>query len=178
MKMCDCTAPGTMTDRGPLPEPLVGVAREVGFETCQLTVDGDGIVRAGGGRFVAEYRFRFDPFDSDGKCMAAIAEYAGAERRQPRPRQVIRSGPATVVIFEDGTKAVTRCADGDEYDMQLGVLLCALRRSGRNRLRLDDWEPVLSEVSGALFGPDDMRDLARALELAADIMDCDTEAGA
>ena len=31
------------------------------------------------------------------------------------------SGPATIVFFEDGTKAVTKCRAGDEYNAVLGV---------------------------------------------------------
>lgn len=38
------------------------------------------------------------------------------------------SGPATIVFFEDGTKAVTKCRDGDEYDINLGVSWPSARR--------------------------------------------------
>ena len=34
----------------------------------------------------------------------------------PRPDRVIYSGPATVVLWDDGTKTVVKCADRDAYD--------------------------------------------------------------
>lgn len=42
------------------------------------------------------------------------------------------SGPATIVFFEDGTKAVTKCRDGDEYDINLGVSLAICKKVARD----------------------------------------------
>lgn len=43
------------------------------------------------------------------------------------------SGPATIVFFEDGTKAVTKCRDGDEYDINLGVSWAICKKVARDR---------------------------------------------
>lgn len=42
------------------------------------------------------------------------------------------SGPATIVFFEDGTKAVTKCRDGDEYDINLGVSWAICKKVARD----------------------------------------------
>lgn len=43
------------------------------------------------------------------------------------------SGPATIVFFEDGTKAVIKCRDGDEYDINLGVSWAICKKVARDR---------------------------------------------
>jgi hypothetical protein len=40
--------------------------------------------------------------------------------RQITPRKVIFSGPKTIVIWEDGTKTIVGCAEGQEYDEYAG----------------------------------------------------------
>lgn len=42
------------------------------------------------------------------------------------------SGPATIVFFEDGTEAVTKCRDGDEYDINLGVSWAICKKVARD----------------------------------------------
>ena len=42
------------------------------------------------------------------------------------------SGPATIVFFDDGTKAVTKCRAGDEYDINLGVSWAICKKVARD----------------------------------------------
>lgn len=42
------------------------------------------------------------------------------------------SGPATIVFFEDGTKAVTKCRAGDEYNADLGVSWAICKKIARD----------------------------------------------
>lgn len=46
-------------------------------------------------------------------------------------KSVMFSGPATIVFFDDGTKAVTKCRQGDEYDIYLGVSWAICKRVAR-----------------------------------------------
>ena len=48
--------------------------------------------------------------------------------RASLPKKVIVSGPCVICIWQDGTKTISRCHDGDEMDVKTGVLLCALKR--------------------------------------------------
>lgn len=44
------------------------------------------------------------------------------------PKKVIVSGPCVICIWEDGTKTISRCHDGDEMDVQTGVVLNAIKK--------------------------------------------------
>ncbi len=45
------------------------------------------------------------------------------------PRDVIYSGPATVVLWDDGTKTVVKCAEGDVYDPTKAYLEAFYRKA-------------------------------------------------
>ena len=44
------------------------------------------------------------------------------------PKKVIVSGPCVICIWQDGTKTISRCHDGDEMDVRTGVMLCAIKK--------------------------------------------------
>jgi len=44
-------------------------------------------------------------------------------------RKVIFNPPATIVIWEDGTKTVVKCMEGDTYDAEKGLALCYMKKS-------------------------------------------------
>ena len=49
--------------------------------------------------------------------------------------KVISRDPATIVFWEDGTKTVVKCQEGDTYDLEKGILYAVLRKvygEGRN----------------------------------------------
>lgn len=43
--------------------------------------------------------------------------------------KVIFSGPATIVFWDDGTKTVVKCQEGDNFDYQTGILLCIIKKN-------------------------------------------------
>lgn len=97
----------------------------------------------------------------------AIMKIFGIEsRKAPKAKQVILNDPATVVIWEDGTKTVTKAKDGDEYDDKVGLLLCAVRKASNNRIRVEDMEDAIRAVSK--LDERQMRALSVALEVTAD----------
>ena len=49
------------------------------------------------------------------------------------PKKVIFNDPATIVLWDDGTKTVVKCSEGDTYDPEKGFMLCYLKRlMGKN----------------------------------------------
>jgi len=42
--------------------------------------------------------------------------------------KVIYNDPATIILWNDGTKTVVTCAYGDVYDKQRGFLLCCAKK--------------------------------------------------
>lgn len=41
-------------------------------------------------------------------------------------KKVIFNGPATIVIWKDGTKTVVKCMDGDDYDREKGFMMAII----------------------------------------------------
>ena len=61
----------------------------------------------------------------------ALGDSAQSKRSKYRaslPKKVIVSGPCVICIWQDGTKTISRCHDGDEMDVRTGVMLCAIKR--------------------------------------------------
>ena len=60
-----------------------------------------------------------------------IIEYVIYGRRNSFPdiEKVIFNGPATIVMWSDGTKTVVKCQEGDEYSKQTGLLMCVFKKA-------------------------------------------------
>ena len=92
----------------------------------------------------------------------------------PKPTKVIINDPATVVFFSDDSKVVTKAKDGDEYDPLFGIMACALRKVGKNRVRIDAWEPVINFLSSYLLADaKECRVIADMLNTTADALELD-----
>lgn len=91
----------------------------------------------------------------------------------PTPKCVIINDPATVVFFSDDSKVVTKAKDGDEYDPLFGIMACALRKVGKNRVRIDAWEPVIDFLSSYLADAKECRVIADMLNTTADALELD-----
>lgn len=48
-------------------------------------------------------------------------------------KNVIFNNPATIVLWEDGTKTVVKCQDGDIYDEEMGLALCITKKALGNQ---------------------------------------------
>lgn len=51
----------------------------------------------------------------------------------PSIKEVIFNNPATVVIWEDGTKTVVKCQEGDTYNEELGLAMCIAKKFFGNK---------------------------------------------
>ena len=43
-------------------------------------------------------------------------------------KKVIFNGPATIVIWEDGSKTVVKCMEGDTFNYEAGLALCISKK--------------------------------------------------
>ena len=116
--------------------------------------------------------------DIDGSFFDALfawARQAGFFGRinRPKPSKVIINDPATVVFFDDNSKTVTKAKDGDEYDPMFGIMACVLRKVGRNRVRIDSWEPVIGFLADYLADAKECRVIADMLNATADALELD-----
>lgn len=86
-------------------------------------------------------------------------------------RKVILNPPATVVIWEDGTKTVAKARGGDPYLPVLGLMCCALRRLSHNRGRfVDRYEDLLTLMEDLHLTTDEMDMLSDVLWVTASLM--------
>lgn len=42
--------------------------------------------------------------------------------------KIIYANPATIVLWDDGTKTVSKCAEGDTYSKETGLSICILKK--------------------------------------------------
>lgn len=88
--------------------------------------------------------------------------------RPARPKKLIRNGPATIVLWSDGKKTVSKCDGCDERDDTMGLLLCTLRRALGNSTMGPRWERVARRIAKDVSDPEELRALGKALGWAAD----------
>jgi len=103
--------------------------------------------------------------------MATIAAALLAVPYGPRPTKVILNDPATVVLWADGTKTVSKARGGDDGDTFLptvGVAACAFKKVMGRHARLDDFEVLVRDVARRYVtcGPHELRSDAMAIRLA------------
>lgn len=46
----------------------------------------------------------------------------------PGIKKIIENNPATVILWEDGTKTMAKCQDDDEFDFEKGAMICSLKK--------------------------------------------------
>ena len=61
------------------------------------------------------------------KCSVPISP------KKPLPKKVIFSGPATTIIWKDGTKTTVKCQDEDVWDDDVGIAMCYLKKMLGNK---------------------------------------------
>ena len=65
-------------------------------------------------------------------------------------KNVIFNDPATIVFWEDGTKTVVKCQDGDEFDPEKGLAMAIAKKAYGNKgsycNKLKKWLPKKEQV--------------------------------
>ena len=58
-------------------------------------------------------------------------------------KEVIYNKPATIVMWSDGTKTVTRCSSYDDYSEETGLIYCIIKKLSNNSIDklFDEWLP-------------------------------------
>lgn len=93
------------------------------------------------------------------------------EPELPHAEKVVFSGPATVMLWPDGTKTVTKCREGDSLDYVFGMLACIIRKLTGNRGHaVDDNEDALRAMAGSIESVEDLDDLIDYAQLMLDTL--------
>ena len=68
----------------------------------------------------------------------------------PEIKNVIFNDPATIIFWEDGTKTVVKCQDGDEFDPEKGLAMAIAKKAYGNKgsycNKLKKWLPKEEQV--------------------------------
>lgn len=108
-------------------------------------------------------------YDSPGEMGKALMGVIANVRRVDK---VIFNDPATIA-FVGGRKHVAVAKDGDEYDPLMGLMVCATRAAGKNRVSIDAWEHIIQYLADNLGSAKECRMLADVLNLTADMWDAE-----
>ena len=76
--------------------------------------------------------------------------YGISSSRIPEIKNVIFTDPATIVFWEDRTKTVVKCQDGDEFDPEKGLAMAIAKKAYGNKgsycNKLKKWLPKEEQV--------------------------------
>lgn len=73
-------------------------------------------------------KLNFDYLNDVGTAIAIKIPSKRERYRDHLPKKVIVSGPCVISLWKDGTKTISRCHDGDEMDVEKGVILNAIKK--------------------------------------------------
>ena len=57
-----------------------------------------------------------------------VVKHKGLDFRNIKIKRIIFNPPATVIIWEDDTKTVVKCAEDDEFNPEIGVAMCYMKK--------------------------------------------------
>lgn len=75
--------------------------------------------------------------------------------KKPRPKKVIFSGPATTIIWKDGTKTTVKCQEGDEWAPDVGIAMCYLKKMLGNK---GNYNKIFYEARKLAVFPDEKKE--------------------
>lgn len=111
--------------------------------------------------------------------------YGMSSSRIPEIKNVIFNNPATIVFWEDGTKTVVKCQDGDEFDPEKGLAMAIAKKAYGNKgnycNKMKKWlskeESVdtdsslrLADLSGENLGSEFLASFKKGISDALDII--------
>lgn len=111
--------------------------------------------------------------------------YRMSSSRIPEIKNVIFNDPATIVFWEDGTKTVVKCQDGDEFDPEKGLAMAIAKKAYGNKgnycNKLKKWLPKeeqvdtnpilrLADLSGTNLGSEFLASFKKGVSDALDII--------
>lgn len=83
-------------------------------------------------------------------CNILDSTYGISSSHIPEIKNVIFNDPATIVFWEDGTKTVVKCQDGDEFDPEKGLAMAIAKKAYGNKgnycNQLKKWLPKEEQV--------------------------------
>lgn len=75
------------------------------------------------------------------RCTPSVALKWRHPGQIPEIKKVIFNPPATIVMWEDGTKTVVKCRKGEEYSKEAGLAFCVMKKTYGSKFHrmFKDW---------------------------------------
>lgn len=67
-----------------------------------------------------------------------VSKIFGEKKIEFSIENVIFNNPATVVYWKDKTKTIVKCQDGDEYNKEIGLAMCIIKKVCGNKGNYND----------------------------------------
>lgn len=83
----------------------------------------------------------YDSMDSIPEIKGYLVGAAKTSTKQidrPHPKKVIFSGPATTILWKDGTKTTVKCQGDDVFNAETGIALCYLKKMLGNKVNYNN----------------------------------------
>lgn len=77
-------------------------------------------------------------YSVDIKASLLLGSIMTEGKNQNSIKKVIFNNPATIVIWNDGTKTIVKCQEGDTYSKELGFAMCLAKKFLGNKGNFND----------------------------------------
>lgn len=120
-------------------------ARGIGFNELEKTLREMGIflteIRQDSYNDYAEITCKVNPIDwhtsldgmNEKRNDLRIKKIANFFPTRPHPKKVIFCGPATTILWTDGTKTTVKCSGEDVWEDEVGIAMCYLKKMLGNK---------------------------------------------
>lgn len=82
-----------------------------------------------------------------------IDKQTGLPFSLPKPRKLIVNGPATVILWSDGTKTVAKCNTDEPFDPEKGVAIAIAKRFVSSNKLNKLFDDALSQINDSDNNP-------------------------
>ena len=101
-----------------------------------------------------------------------MTKKSSRKKMAPKPKQLIHHGPATVVLWGDGTKTVSKLHEGDKYNEMVGILNCVVRKLTDNHgHEVDKHEASMVKIAKKSKDVEGLRKTREQTEFLLDVLD-------
>ena len=76
--------------------------------------------------------------------------------KKPTPKKVKFSGPATIILWEDGTKTVVKCQKEDVWSDEVGIVMCYAKKMLGNKSNFNNIFREAMKVAEVQYKKDDL----------------------
>lgn len=83
---------------------------------------------------------------------------------KPIPKKVKFSGPATIILWEDGTKTVVKCQKEDAWDDEVGIAMCYLKKMLGNKGNFNNIFREAMKIAEVQHKKDDLTSLSTVIK--------------